>query len=349
VILFAEVPGFYAEVERAANPALRDRPVIVGGDPRKRGLVQAATADAMAAGVLDGMPVLEALERCPRARALRTDMARYREMSKRLRVCLARFGERIESSGLGAGFLDWDRPGTEVGRSLRELVWQELRLPLRVGIAPVKFLARLAAEESGPQGERVVRPDEVAGFLRPLPVARLPGVGPNTEARLAELGARTIGDVVALGRGPIERALGNHGLAILANALGQGQDRVRRARHPQTLSQESTRPQVELDRGVLLEHLRGIADRLERMLSLEGLVARRLVLKVRYADGDQATRSRALQQGLGTSVELVDLGQELLARTEAGSRPVRMLGLAATRLLRAERDERQLSLFPGHS
>ena len=347
-ILFADVPGFYAEVERATRPDLAGRPVIVGGDPRKRGLVQAATLDAEAAGVAVGMPVELAQARCPRARALRTDMARYREMDKRFRACLGRSCDRLEPVGLGAAFLDVRaaaEPCDTIARTLRERVRSELRLPLRTGAAPAKFVARLAAEEAGPDGFLAVAPGEAPRFLAPLAVSRLPGVGPNTVARLAEIEARTIGELVVLPRAVVEAQLGNRGLELLAAALGRGDDRVRAARHPQTLSQEATLAAGEVDRGALGEQIRVLAERLERALSLEGLVARRLVLKLRYEDGQGATRSHSFERGLASAAELAEQARALLARTHAGTRPIRLLGLAATSLERPRRDERQLSLF----
>lgn len=347
-ILFVDVPGFYAEIERALRTELAGRPVLVGGDPRKRGLVQAATLDAEAAGVAVGMPVEAALARCPRARALRTDMPRYREMDKRLRACLGRSCERIEPVGLGAAFLDareLPESADTIARALRERVRSELGLPLRTGAAAVKFVARLAAEEAGPGAFRQVAVGEVAAFLAPLGVARLPGVGPNTVAKLAEIEARTIGELVALPRAVVEAQLGNRGLELLAAGLGRGDDRVRAARHPQTLSLEATLPGGEIDRGALGEQLRGLAERLERALALEGLVARRLVLKLRYDDGEGATRSASFERGIAAAAEIADQARGLLARTHAGTRRVRLLGLAATRLERPRRDERQLSLF----
>jgi DNA polymerase-4 len=348
LLLYAEVPGFYAEVERALRPELAGRPVIVGGDPRKRGLVQAATGDARAAGVVAGMPVEEALSRCRGARALRTEMARYREMDKRVRACFGRVCERLEPAGLGAAYLDvrgLHATPEAIAQQLREGVGAELKLPLRVGAAPTRALARIACERAVDGGFLGVAAAEVEGFLAPLPVTCLPGVGPNTAARLAELGAPTVGALIALGRAVIERELGNHGLAILASALGQGDDRVRSARHPQTLSQEATLTAGEIDLVALAEQLRGLAERLERALALEGLVTRRVVLKLRYADGERVTRTQSLERGLAAAGELLALAQDLLARTHAGSRPIRLLGLTASGLERPRRDERQLSLF----
>lgn len=349
-VLYAEVPGFYAEVERRADPALASRPVIVGGDPRKGGLVQAATADARAAGVREKMPVLEALELCPHARALLTDLRRYRDAAAQLRACLRRGTERLEPAGLGAAYLAPPPRANAVAGLAAELcrsVRERLGLPLRVGAAPVKFVAKLAAEEAGDAGVRVVAPEQVKAFLAPLEVARLPGVGPNTQGRLAALGVRTVGDLAALAEGELEAALGQHGLAILAAARGEGDHVIRGASHPQTLSQESTLENEELDRRALAERLEQIAERLERALRLEGLAARRIALKVRYADhAETTTRSRTLPRTVRSAADLHRLGLELLGRTQAGVRPVRLLGLAAGGLVPEGRDERQLELFP---
>ena len=336
-VLYAEVPRFYAEVERARDPELAGRPVVVGGDPRKRGLVQSATDDALAEGVQLGMPVLDALQRCPRARALHTNMRRYREAATRLRACLRRAAERLEPAGLGAAYLDPERreePLLAVAAELRKRVAEEVGLPLRVGIAPAKVLARLAAEEAGPEGVREVRAGEVADFLAPLAVTRLPGVGPRTATRLAELGVTNVRQLVALG------------LAILELAQGRGPARVRAASHPRSLSLESTLVQPELDLGVLRERLADLSTRLAEALRLDSLAAGRVGVKVRFADQETTTRSRTLTQPARTAAQLEEAAQDLLERTGAGARPVRLVGLSLSSLVRSRRDDRQLQLFP---
>ena len=349
MLLYAFVPGFYAEIERRHDVALGGRPVIVGGDPRKRGTVQSATADARAAGVADGMSMLEALERCPHGRALRTDMKRYREVDSHFRARLRRETERVERAGLGAAYLDVsarDEDPAALGGMLRQAVIEELGLPLRIGIAPVKFLAKLAAETPEEDGVLWVRADEVRSFLDPLPVGRLPGAGPRTEASLAELGVASVAELVELGRDRIEERLGNHGLATLEYALGRDIASVRAAPHPRSLSQESTLPDGELDRGVIEERLAELAQGLESSLARERLAARRVVLKVRYVDDPQPqTRSRTLSRALTGASELREQALELLARTQAGRRPIRGLGLALQSLVRSRRDDRQLDLF----
>lgn len=352
MLLYAAVPDFYAEAERAASSALTSRPVIVGGNPRKRGLVQSATADARAAGVAVGMSVVEALEHCPEARALRTDMRRYREVASHLRACFRRFTDRVEPAGLEAAFLEparSDQPVDALARALRERVGKELRLPLRVGIAPVKFLAKLAAEASGNEGVLRIETEDVADFLAPLPVTRLPGVGARTAAKLAELSVNTVGELAGLRRAVLEEHLGNHGLAILGYAQGRDETRLRAMPHPRSLSQELTLDADELDRAVIQERVLALAQRLESGLAVERLAAKRVTLKIRYADQEQTTRSCTLVRPVSTASDLARLASELLERTQAGMRPIRLLGLAVASLVRSRRDDRQLDLFSPQS
>lgn len=346
-VLYAEVPCFYAAVERADDAALQERPVIVGGDPRRRGIVTEASLEARAAGVAAGMTVEEALQRCPRARALRTRMARYREVAQLLHAVLRRRIEHLEVAELGAAYLDpsGTRAVVALAEELRRDVAAGLRLPLRVGIGGNKLVARLAAEEVGECGVREVRAGEEAAFLGPLPVTRLPGVGPTTAARLAELGAKTVAELERLGRDPLERALGNRGLELLTAARGTGSAEVRGMRAPRSLSLEETLDAPELELARLRGQLGMLATRLEGLLRVHGLATRRMTLKARYGDGETVTRSQTLRHGLASSGDLVAAASELLARTEAGRRPIRLLGLALGHLQRRRQDDRQLDLF----
>jgi DNA polymerase-4 len=348
VLIYACVPGFYAEVERSADPSLHGRPVIVGGDPRKRGVVQSASADALAAGVAIDMPLLEALALCPRARVRKTNMPAYREAAARLRACFRSETERVEPAGLDAALLDVggsDESPESIALRLQERVARELGLPLRLGIAPLRFVAKLAAEQAGAEGILAVRQPELRRFLDPLPVARLPGVGPRTQEALLALGAVCVADLLKLGRERLEQQLGNHGRAIFALAQGVDGSGVRPAPHPRTVSHESTLAAPEVDRGALSARLAELAGSVETTLARERLAAKRLVLKVRYADHEETTRSRTVKHPLAEAAELLALATDLLARTQAGERPIRGLGLAASALVRARRDERQLDLF----
>lgn len=347
VVLYAEVPCFYASVERAAAPELASRPVIVGGDPRKRGLVQAATPDALAVGVRAEMPMLEALALCPPARAVRTNMARYREASRRLIACLRREVEKLEAAGLGAVYAD--ASGLLAGPDAIAQAWvtrvrDELGLLLRVGIARTKLLARLAAEEAG-EGVRRVAPGEETAFLRPIPVTRLEGVGQKTASTLAEQGAHTIGAVAALGRERLEALFGTHGLRIHASATGVDDPPVRAARHPQSLSREASLAGEPFDRDALVDHLQQLARQLEAELRVQGLRARRVTLKIRYAEQGTTTRSQALSTPLGSAAEILAVAQHLLGRAQASVRPIRGLGIQLAKLVPQRESDRQLDLF----
>ncbi len=347
MILFAEVPNFYAEVERSRDPTLRDRPVVVGGDPRKRGVVQSASREARAAGVRVGMPMQQALATCPAARPVKTDMKHYREVSGRLRACLRAEVEAVEPVALESAYLDVSLAGEDaraVADRLTSRVKQTLGLPLRVGIAASKALARLAAEEAAPGRSRRVEPGEETEFLSPLPVDRLPGVGPRTLETLLRLGASTVGDLLRVDPARIERELGNHGLRILALASGREDSTVRGHRHPRTLSREHTFRPAEVDLGELSDCLQRLAQLLGEGLQEQGLCARRLGVKVRFEDQQTKTRSRTLSSPVSTAAEIYDVTVGLLGRTEAGARGVRVLGVTVSGLGPRPLD-RQLELF----
>jgi DNA polymerase-4 len=346
--LFAEVDCFYASVERADDPSLSGRPVVVGGDPRKRGLVAGASREALAAGVKLDMPVVDALKLCPDARATRTDMHRYREVSRRLLVCLRRDREELEPFGLSAAYFEVSADEAEarqVAASLRAAVAEQMGLDLRVGIASGKFLARLAAEESGPDGIAWVGPESETRFLQGLDVLRLEGVGEKTAATLAELGASTIGEVLALGRDRLQQALGTHGLRIHSYASGVDGRPVRVQRHAQSLSREATLPETT-DLDELGGHLLDLADRLERELREQALKACRIAVKVRFSDRGTTTRSQTLATAVGTASAIQEAAARLLTNTQAGSRPARGVGIQLSRLEREAESDRQLDLFP---
>lgn len=348
-VLFAEVPDFYATVEVAQDPGLAGRPVIVGGDPRKRGVVQAASAEARSAGVEPEMSTLAALALCPGARLVRTDMALYRKISRRLVVCLRRGFPRLETFGLAGAFFDVsrspDRPEA-VAEGLRECVRAELSLPLRIGVASGKFLARLAAEEAGPDGMARIPAGGERAFLAPLPVTRLEGVGRKTAARLAELGAGTIGGVAGLGREELVAHFGPHGLRIHQLACAVDGAPVRATAHAKSLSRELTIRAEPLDRAALEESLQDLLRQLEVELARQGLVAGRVTLKVRYADSATHTRSQVLGAPSAAAADLQAVALRLLDRSQAGSRPVRGLGVQLAKLALAVELERQLPLFP---
>jgi nucleotidyltransferase/DNA polymerase involved in DNA repair len=348
-ILYAEVPGFYAEVERRVDPARAGRPIVVGGDPAKRGKVQSASPEALAAGIDEGMSMLEALDRCPAATRFKTNMKAYREVSGALAICLRRTVDEIEQSGFGAAYAELhaprEAPSVLAGQMI-ETVRSELGLPLRIGLAPTKLVARLAAEESGPLALRVVAADEAAAFLAPLPVGRLTRVGRKTEATLAALGAARVGDLLSLDVVRLEAALGNHGLAILELARGNDPSPVRVARHPRSISRERKLAGEAPDDGRgLSDALRQLADALSASLERQGLRARRVALKLRFVDQTTLTRSATLGEPVLEAADIYGTAQSLLGRVEAGRDTIHTVGVVLAGLISAGQEEQQLELF----
>ena len=352
-VLFVEVPSFYALVEQNLDPELRGRPVIVGGDPRKRGLVQAATPDALELGVIPEMPVVEAMVLCPRARLVRTEMPRYRDVSRRFFACLRRVLARPEPLGLAAAYFDLtsepDPPRKLVERA-RELVESELSLPLRAGLASGKFLARLVVNQPEAKSLAVVEPGMEATFLGELEVTVLEGVGPRTEETLAELGAETVRDVAGLGRDRLEEALGVHGVRIHALATGVDDSLVKGVAHPKSVSREATlRTGADdgADRIVLSEQIHDLARQLEAELRVQGLAANKITLKLRFADQTLTTRSATLDSPVSLADDLQRAASRLLERTPVGSTRVRGLGIQLAKLSLEDQTSHQLDLFPG--
>lgn len=335
MILYAEVPDFYATLERARRPELGDRALIVGGDPEKRGTVQSASEAARRAGVVSGMPMRDALSLCPSALSFKTDMSHYREVSGRLRACLRSELGALEPDALESGYLDvshLNAPASRLGERAIERVRETLALPLRVGIARVKFLARLAAEEAAAGEVHAIEAAGERAFLSDLAVDRLPGVGPKTRETLRRLGAQTVGALRTLDRRAVESALGNHGLRVLAHAEGREDAVVQGQGHPRSLSREHTFPEPQHDLGEMWECLQRLSNALGLSLQEQGLAGARVIVKVRFADEQTTTRSHTPKVSIEQGAVIYAHAVTLLDKTAAGTRPVRLLGVGVSGL-----------------
>ena len=334
---YAKVPSFYAAVERLDDPGLRARPVLVGGNPDKGGKVQSATHEALEAGVEVGMLCERALALCPDAALCPTNMKRYRELSVLLQTSLRQVTEGIEGDGLAGAYFDIaagsDHDDDEedertFARRMVKAVREDLGLGLRVGVAPVKFLARLAAEEPDDDGFRFVANDQVAAFLSVLSPERLPGVGVKTRATLASLRIQTVEQLLKLDPREVENHLGAHGRRILGYARGEDEARIRTAAHRKTLSHEVTFEEPVAKRSAIEPRLAELCQTVEAGLRQQQLCASRVAIKLRYGAGKPETRSRKLVRPIVDAAEIYSAAKRLLDRTEVGQRPVTLLGVA---------------------
>lgn len=347
--------AFYASIEQRDRPELRGRPVIVGGTS-PRGVVSTASYEARRFGVHSAMPGYEARRRCPDGVFLQGDMARYSRESRRIFEIFRRFTPAVEGLSLDEAFLDLTGtrrlhgPPAQVGRALREAVREEIGLPISVGIAPVKMVAKIASEVAKPDGLLEVPADGVRSFLEPLPVRRIWGVGPVAGERLRRAGFETLGDLARAEPVLLRKRLGPWGEEMGRLARGEDVREVEAYREAVSLSEENTFAEdvADMDRLVsaLLTHSESVARRLRR----SQLVARTVVLKLklarRMAPGPRGfpllTRRATLPDPTDDGETLAAVARTLLERWGLPE-PVRLLGVGVTNLQRTT--PRQLSLF----
>jgi DNA polymerase-4 len=355
VVLHADMDAFYASIEQRDRPELRGRPVIVGGTS-DRGVVSAASYEARRFGVHSAMPTALARRLCPEGVFLPGSMRKYEDESEKIFAIFGRFTPSVEGLSLDEAFLDLTGserllgPPREVGERLRAEVRRETGLAVSVGIAPVKMVAKIASDLAKPDGLRLVEPHEVRAFLDPLPAARLWGIGPVAEARLARAGLATIGDLARAPAARLERLLGAWGLEVAGLARGEDVREVDPWRDPVSLSEENTFERDVSARGVLEAALLAHAEVVARRLRRSGFRARTVVLKLKLGRRVRAgprgfrllTRRTTLAEATDDGAEIARSARELLRR-EAPREPVRLLGVGVTNLEPASR--RQLDLF----
>jgi DNA polymerase-4 len=338
-ILHLDMDAFYASVEQLDRAELRGRPVIVGGHGM-RGVVCACSYEARTFGVHSAMPIARALRLCPHATVLPVRMARYQEISGQVFEIFERYTDLIEPISVDEAFLDVTDSkrlfgcGWDIATKIRRDVRDELGLAISVGIAPNKFLAKLASEQAKPNGIFQV-PEAMDDFLLPLPLKRLWGVGPVMLQELEALGLRTVGDLRTMDRSFLEGRLGQAGAMLFRLARGEDTRQVTPERELKSIGHEDTFDkdlwQSESMHVVLLDLAERVATRLRR----HGVMGTTLTLKVKYADFSTVTRSRTVVDGIANAGDMFVLAKELLDKTEAGRKPVRLLGISLNNLQEA--------------
>ena len=341
-IIHVDMDAFYASVEQRDDPGLRGKPLIVGGKPQGRGVVAAASYEARRYGIRSAMPCAEALRRCPQAVFVPPRMARYREVSRGIHRIFADYTDLIEPLSLDEAYLDVTTPKTDhpyasrIAREIRARIAAELGLTASAGVGPNKFIAKLASDHKKPDGLTVVQPHEVLSFISTLPLRRLWGVGPATAERLLAMGVTTIGEVAALPLVRLESALGAFGRFVHQLAQGQDARPVQSSRVARSRGAETTFGEDISDLEKLRDVLHGLAAEVSRALVRLERPARTITLKVRYASFDTVTRSKTLVTPIWAGDAIEEVAGALLHRTDAGTRPVRLVGVSASNLVESE-------------
>jgi DNA polymerase-4 len=342
---------FYAAVHMRDDPSLQGKPVIIGGRPESRGVVAAASYEVRKFGVHSAMPSSRAKRLCPDAVFIPPDFRRYSRESEKIFEIYRELTPLVQAVSIDEAYLDvTDHLGeagsaTAVARAIRRRVKEERGLTVSVGVGPNRLIAKIASDFDKPDGLTVVRPERVSAFLAPLPVRRLHGVGPATEKVLAGMGVQTVADLRGIAPEALTARFGKHGRILWEFARGIDDRPVETHRERKSLGTENTYAEDLAELAAMEAEVDRMAEEVARTLERTGFAGCTLTLKVRYADFTTVTRSRTFPAPVYDPATIADCAKDLLRRTEAPSRPVRLLGVTASNLVR-ERIA-QLPLFAG--
>ena len=336
-ILHIDLDAFYAAVEVLDNPTLKGKPVIVGG-PSNRGVVSAASYEARKFGVRSAMAISRARRLCPQGVYLPVRMSRYVEMSQRVFAIYDRFTPLVEPLSIDEAFLDitgCERlfgNAEDTARKIKQTVLRETGLIVSVGCASNKFVAKIASDEGKPDGLVVVPPGKEQAFLDPLPVSRVWGVGKVTEKELDLMGIRTIEELRLASEETLVRTFGSSGAHLFALARGIDDRPVETESVTKSIGHEETYGRDLQRREMMRRELLSLSHRVAQRLRNEGFRGKTVTLKVKYADFVQITRAITLLNATDDGGTIYRCVLDLLEETEAGARPVRLLGVSASKL-----------------
>jgi DNA polymerase IV len=350
IVAHLDLDAFFAAVEELENPKLRTQPLVVGGDPRGRGVVATANYVARCFGIHSAMSCAEALRRCPQAVFVRPRHSLYREHSREVWETVRGIVPTVEQTGIDEGYLDVGEVASDflAARVVAEAVQTAVRagtsLTCSLGVAPCKVVAKIASDARKPGGLVVIPSGREAAFLAPLAVRRLPGVGPKAEERLRGAGIETIGDLAALSDDALRRLLpGSVGKMLRDRARGIDPRELELGTERISISVENTFERDISDRERLHDELREMATEVAEALQRRGQVARTVTTKLRYADFSIRSRSTSLNAGIDAADMIGRLACQQLDRG-LRDRPgaLRLVGVGVSGLA----DFRQLSLEP---
>ncbi|MFC0677631.1 DNA polymerase IV [Lysobacter korlensis] len=350
-ILHVDMDAFYASVEQRDDPSLRGRPVVVAWRGA-RSVVCAASYEARRYGVRSAMPAVRAERLCPDAVFVPPDFGRYKQVSRQIREIFARHTDLIEPLSLDEAYLDVTTTktglpsATETAAAIRAAIREETQLTASAGIAPNKFLAKIASDWRKPDGQYVIRPEKVGAFLVPLPVGRLPGVGKVTEARLTSLGIATVGELRERPLGELEHHFGRWGRRLYELARGIDEHPVEPERPSLQVSAEDTFEQ-DLPLDELAPHIERLAQKVWAGYQREaGRVARTVVLKLKTSDFRILTRSLTPAVHPSSVGELTRIALALRARVALPeSTRYRLVGVGLGGLIDRDQYQAQTGLF----
>jgi len=337
-IIHADMDAFYASVEQRDRPELRGKPVVVGGPPESRGVVAAASYEARRFGIWSAMPMSRALRLCPKAVRVSPRFERYGEISRQVMAIFRSMTPLVEPLSLDEAFMDVTGRVQRLGgveaaaRRLKRRVRQQTGLTVSIGIGTNKTVAKIASDMKKPDGLVIVRPGTERAFLAPLPARALWGVGPKAEAALDEAGFRTIGQIAGAEPQQLEALFGGRGRQIWEMAQGRDSRPVEPEQERRSVGAETTFPRDLADGPELRQELSRMARGVCQRLARQGLRARTVVLKLRYADFRTITRQASRPDPIDDPEEIRGIAAALLDKAIADGDRFRLLGVHCTNL-----------------
>jgi len=345
--------AFYTSIEQLDHPEYKGRPVMVGADPKGgkgRGVVAACSYEARKFGVHSALPISRAWKLCPEGVYVRPRMKRYVEVSHQVMEVFRRFTDLVEPLSIDEAFLDitgsvalLGQPG-EIARSIKKEIREATGLTASVGLAPNKFLAKIASDLRKPDGYVVLQEADIEQFLRDLPISRLWGVGPKTEVRLHEMGFRTIGELQKASRESLVRSLGSLGEHLYHLSQGIDDRPVVPNWEPKSVGTETTFEEDTGDREFLLRTILELSDHVAERLRKDEYRARKVTLKLRYSNFSTHTKQHSLDKLIQTGEEIAAIARGLFSQFPL-DRKIRLIGVSAGDLHRDGKDPQQLALF----
>lgn len=340
-ILHVDMDAFFAAVEQRDHPEYRNKPVIVGADPKGgkgRGIVATCSYEARKFGVHSAQPISQAWRLCPKGIYVRGDMAKYVRVSERIMDILSGFSDLVEPVSIDEAFLDVTGSarlfgsGIEIAKKVKHQIRKQLGLTASVGVAANKFVAKVASDLEKPDGLVVVNPGQERKFLAPLPIKCLWGVGSKTETQLKSLGLERIEQLAGLAQADVRRLLGNAGDHLWQLAQGIDDRPVELEEGFKSIGHEFTFEQDTSDAGMLHDTLLGLTEHMTQRLRLNKARARTIVVKLREADFSTTTKRASMNAPVDTTETIFPLALKLMNSQVRQGKLVRLIGVYATNL-----------------
>lgn len=344
--------AFFASVEQRDNPELRGKPVVVGGRPDSRGVVAAASYEARVFGIHSAMSCALAYRRCPDAIFVRPRIDIYKRISRVVMAVLRDYTDLVEPLSLDEAYMDVTRNkkgiryAAKIAAEARQRIFDYTGLTASAGVAPNKFLAKIASDINKPNGLKVIPPDKIEDFLLPLPVRKIPGVGRVTENRMATLGILTVSDMRKRTLDELQSNFGKNGIWYHQLAHGIDEREVQPSRERKSIGAEDTFSEDIHDTNVIASKVRAHAARVSSSLVKRELRCRTVSLKVKYSNFETVTRSKSHPDAFADFETIAESALSLFASTEIGKRPIRLVGVSVSNLVEKNTGRKEDSAEP---